>query len=51
LARGVIKPQYGHILCDWNCCDCGLNNASSFAKKAKTGFIDFTFAPTMPDQR
>jgi len=49
LARGVIKPQNGHILCDWNW-DCGLNNVSSFEKKAKTGFIDFTFALTMPDQ-
>ncbi len=51
LARGVISPQNGHILCDWNCWDCGLNNASNFGKKAKTAFIDFTFALTMPDQR
>ena len=50
LARGVIRPQNGHILCDWNCWDCGLNIVSSFGKKAKTGFIDFTFALTMPDQ-
>jgi hypothetical protein len=46
LARGVIKPQNGHILCDWNCPASGLSIARSLPKKAETGFIAFALSPT-----
>src|ERR1700746_2998333 len=47
LARGVIKPQNGHTLCDWNSSDLGFNIANNFGKNAKTDFIDFTFVAMM----
>jgi hypothetical protein len=51
LARGVIKPQNGHILCDWNCRESGLNIARSLPKKAETGFIAFALSPPAKHDR
>jgi len=49
LARGVINPQNGHILCDWNCWASGMSSVRSHAKKATTGFITLLFSAQRND--